>query len=142
MSRFLAILLIPFFALGNVLAQSHGGVSHPSHNEDRVHFHIGGNSHHGHDHHGMHSRSHHDDDDHNSAGLVPQEHDSDAIYVAATDSLFRPSDRGSSKVVSLCVWETKNSFCEFANRPPREHSPPLGCASELPLFLLHAALRL
>lgn len=145
MNRFVAILLIPFLLVGNALAHSHGTTAHQSPNHGRAHIHIGSAPHHGHHSHeteGHHHEHDHESDEPESAPVVtPVEHDSDAIYVVSADDAYTPTDRVSTVLVlsyfdtPLCIL---NDSC-----PPVPRSCTL-CAntSELPLFLLHAALRL
>jgi len=74
--------------------------------------------------------------------VKPIEHDSDAVYLVAADCLFTTSDRCSLDLDSQFFHETATDVITVAIRPPRLDAPPLSCTSELPLYLLHAALRL
>ncbi|XZE22703.1 hypothetical protein SH449x_002642 [Pirellulaceae bacterium SH449] len=145
MNRFVAILLIPFFLVGHALAHSHGTAAHPSANHGRAHIHVASAPHHGHHSHESddhHQGSDHESDEQKSAPVTPVEHDSDAIYVASADDAYTSTDRvsielGSSVYVDapLCILNE--------SRPPAVHPCLLTAStSGLPLYLLHAALRL
>ncbi len=156
MDRLVAILLMPFFVVGNSFAHSHGSAAHPSHSHGRTHFHVGSTIQHGHEHeshghvHHSHSHSHSDDQKQNHARddsqpapvEKPVGHDSDAVYVFAADFFAPVSDRSSMEVGQCAAFEKVVDFLP-AVRPPATRALKLrSTAPELPLYLLHAALRL
>ena len=158
-------LLLVSVVVGNSMAHLHASVAHATRVGVRTHFHVGVAHHHrhgtesGHAHHSHagdghhHHASHHSSANHeggeeqagkdcHSAPSKPLEHDSTAVYLAALDWLPTTPlesliEQGSSSCrieefagtlyVSRCV------AAEFLHIP----SPP-----KLPLFLLHASLRL
>ena len=150
MNRLIVILLIPFLLVGNARAHSHGMAAHQSHDHGRVHIHVTNTPHH-HKHHSHESGDHDHGHDHESDAhegeheltpVTPVEHDSDAIYLASADDVYTPTDRVSAESGSpvyvdppLCILNdphpTAALACVLSARP-----------SELPLYLLHAALRL
>ena len=179
MNQFVAILLIPFFVMGNSLADAHGIAAHPSQDQTRPHIHLGGGSnpdhhhaedHHSHEHHahGSHRHSHQghshqghhhdqgldpipeqngDGDNSDSKSIAPVEHDSDAVYLIAADSVFMTSARHTLQHSSQCFpvpgFPALGASVVFADqRPQRVFVRPLTCAAELPLYLLQAALRI
>jgi hypothetical protein len=73
---------------------------------------------------------------------VPVEHDADAVYFVDADSLFTISERSSIEFEGLCLPETIVAFSHVAIRQPRDQKAGPCWASELPLYLLHAALRI
>ena len=152
MNQLLAILLMPFFVVGNSLAHSHGLAAHPSPSQGRVHFHVGSTVQHGHEHkshgHSHHGHNHSHDQDHESDDSKPApvekpvDHDSDAVYVAAADFVYTTSDPTSIEDGLYAVVETVKDYLA-AVRPPAIRDLRIPWTTpELPLFLLHAALRL
>ena len=152
MHRLLAILLMPFFVLGNSLAHSHGSLAHQSPSQGRAHFHVGSTPQHGHEHHSHghshdghshgHDQEHESDDSLPAPVKTPDDHDSDAVYVVAADFVVTISDRSSIEVGQYAAPEVVEDFLAAIR-------PPAGCelrirstTPELPLYLLHAALRL
>ena len=161
MNRLVAFLLIPFLLVGDCFAHSHGHAAHDSTSQARPHIHVGAvskhNHNHGHDHdhghdhkHGhnhKHCHDHKHDHDHDgnppcATPEVPVEHDADAVYFADADSLFTISERSSIEFEGLCLPETIVAFSNVAIRQPRDEKTGPYWASELPLYLLHAALRI
>jgi hypothetical protein len=161
MCRLIAILLVPFFAVGNSLAHSHGSAAHPSSSHGRAHIHVGsdpqhshGHASHGHSHHGhrhKHPNHRHGDavgqncksDDSNPAPIeLPFEHESDAVYVAAADFMVTASAQFSIEVGLCAAVETVEHYLSTIRSRTRLDRPPLAVISELPLYLLHAALRI
>ena len=149
MNRLIAILLMPLFIVGNFLAHSHSTAAHQSPGEGRAHFHIGSAPQHGHPNHDSHKHANHDhhghdheSDESESAPVVPVEHDSDAVYVVAADFVYTACERISVAIASHSFVGTVpcllTDFRPFALRD----RPPLATTSQLPLYLLHAALRL
>ncbi len=149
MNRLLSLLLIPFFVLGQVLPHSHAGIGvhQPDDHAARPHVHLfGGHSH------------HHDSDDHShvdqaastnpvdSIGTVvaatPVEHDSDAIYLAQSNSF--PS---RASAIGQLSFATVGTIVELLSDRP---VPSGVCCSKitldrcagLPIYLLVASLRL
>ncbi len=148
MYRIIAILLMPFFVVGNSLAHSHGSTAHQSPNPGRAHFHLVGAHHqahehddHGHSHHG-HSHDHESDDSKPASAEQPIDHDSDAVYIAALDFMVTPSDRTLIETVSISDFETVDDYFAAIRPSPRRDYPHLATNTELPLYLRHAALRL
>ena len=149
MNRLIAILLIPLFVVGNSLAHSHSTAAHPSPGDGRAHFHFGSAPHHGHDHHDSHEHAkhdhhghHHESDEPGSAPVAPVEHDSDAVYVAAADFMFTACDRISIEIDKHAFVGTVDCLLTDFRPPVLRDRPPLATTTQLPLYLLHAALRL
>jgi hypothetical protein len=159
MNRLIAFLLMPFLLVGDCFAHSHGHAAHDSTSHARPHIHVGavskhnhghdhkhGHNHkHGHDH--KHGNDHKHDHDHDgnppcATPEVPVEHDADAVYFVDADSLFTISERSSIEFEGLCLLETIVAFSHVAIRQPRDQKAGPCWASELPLYLLHAALRI
>ncbi len=150
MNRLVAILLIPFFVLGNSLAHSHGTAAHQSPSEGRAHFHFVSAHQQAHDHnsHGHSHQSHsheqaHESDDSQPAPIEqPIDHDSDAIYIAIPDFMVTTCDRTLIETGSFGFVETVEDYFAGIRPSPRRDFPQLATTTELPLYLLHAALRL
>jgi len=147
MNRLIAFLLMPFLLVGDCFAHSHGHAAHDSTSHARPHIHVGAVSknNHGHDHKHDHGRNHGHDHDGNppcATPEVPVEHDADAVYFVDADSLFTISERSSIEFEGLCLPETIVAFSNVAIRQPRDQKAGHYWASELPLYLLHAALRI
>jgi hypothetical protein len=156
MHRLVAILLIPIFVVGNSFAHSHGSAAHSPASHQRAHIHVGGDDHHehghaahGHDHgHKRHGEHHPHEDEHESNGAQqepiapPVDHDSDAIYLVASDFATTSTGRVSIELdYQLALPQFGVSFVDSPAKipcPQPHKSPPF----ELPLYLLHAALRL
>jgi len=156
MHQLVAILLIPILVVGNSFAHSHGPAAHSPASQHRAHFHFVGAAHHVHGHaaHGNdHGHSHHGEhhshqDEHGDNGSqhepieTPVDHDSDAIYLVTADLATTSANRVSieldtkfaARVVEFEIvdWQSSNFFLQPDESPP----------SQLPLYLLHAALRL
>ena len=152
MHRLVAILLIPFFVVGNSLAHSHGAAAHQSPSQGRAHIHVGSAQKHGHSDE-SHGHSHHDHGhshgkDHTSDDSKPApveksvDHESDAVYVTAADFMVTTSDRMPIEDGSCAAVETYEDYFSGIRPPSRLDRPPLVTTTELPLYLLHAALRL
>lgn len=151
MNRLIAILLMPLFVVGNSLAHSHSTAGHQSPGGGRAHFHVGSAPHHGHHHHDSHEHANHDHDhaDHDherdeskSAPLAPVKHDSDAVYVVAAAFIYNACDRISTEIDAYSFVGTEAcSLTDFRPSVLRDRSL-LGTTTQLPLYLLHAALRL
>ena len=145
MNRLVAILLIPFLLVGNALAHSHAVAAHPSANHGRAHIHIGSAPHHGHHSHESDDHHHgldHENEEQESAQVPPIEHDSDAIYLASTGDAYTPTDRVSTELGAFVYVDAPLRILNDS-RPPAALSCTLtASASGLPLYLLHAALRL
>jgi len=145
MNRFVTILLIPFLLVGNALAHSHGMAAHQSTNHGRAHIHVASAPQHGHhshdcdDHHHGHD---HASDEHESAPITPVEHDSDAIYLASADDAYTPTDRVSLELGSSCFFDAPLCIVDDSRPPAVLSCPCTASTPELPLYLLHAALRL
>lgn len=141
MHRFISLLLIPFFVLGQGLPHAHAGtgVAAPDRHAARPHVHWSGHDH-----------GHHDHDVHaaelESAGgcsLLPSsEHDSDAVYLAAsTGSATRLSGVVLFDVCSLNQGAGIASLDNGLRMWCRCGDPPDRFAT-LPIYLLTASLRL
>ncbi len=152
MYRLVAILLMPFFVVGNSLAHLHGSAAHSSHSQGRAHFHVGGTAPHGHEHHSHghphdgHSHGHdqgHESDGSQTAPVeTPDGHDSDAVYVVAADFVVTVSERSSIEVGQCAAPKIVGDFL-VATRPQASRDRRIRATiPELPLYLLHAALRL
>jgi hypothetical protein len=139
MNRLVAFLLMPFLLVGDCFAHSHGHAAHDSTSQARPHIHVGAVSKHDHGHDHKHD---HDGNPPSATPEVPVEHDADAVYFADADSLFTISERSSIEFEGLCLPETIVAFSNVAIRQPRDEKTGHYWASELPLYLLHAALRI
>jgi hypothetical protein len=142
MNGLLSLLLIPFFVLGQTLPHSHAGtdVAESSGHALRPHVHLHGHEHSHDDHH-----KHADESDTTSPWdlLSPTaEHDSDAVYLAASGQLvtrvcgafgldFDSTDWGA---VSLPIVVDTRSRTGTSDPPDRY--------ATLPIYLLTASLRL
>jgi hypothetical protein len=147
MNRLVAFLLMPFLLVGDCFAHSHGHAAHDSTSQARPHIHVGAvskhNHNHDHDHKHKHGHKHdHDGNPPSATPEVPVEPDADAVYFADADSLFTISERSSIEFEGLCLPETIVAFSNVAIRQPRDEKTGPYWASELPLYLLHAALRI
>jgi hypothetical protein len=159
MNRLIAILLMPLFVVGNSLAHSHSTAVHQSPGEGRAHFHVGSAPQHGHHNHDSHEHANHDhhgpdhdgddheSDDHESdepesEPVAPVEHDSDAVYVFAADFVFTACDRVYVEIDAHAFVGTV--VCLLTDFRPSVllDRPPLATITQLPIYLLHAALRL
>ncbi len=142
MNRFLSLLLIPFFVLGQCLPHSHAGsgVAEPDGHALRPHVHL-----HGHDH--AHDSDHEYLDESESTSssdsLSPAaEHDSDAVYlVASGQSLTRTSGAIGIEVHSA-DWVAFSVPITVDVRPRWRTSDPPDRYRTLPIYLLTASLRL
>lgn len=139
MNRLIAFLLMPFLLVGDCFAHSHGHAAHDSTSHARPHIHVGAVSKHNHGHDHKHD---HDGNPPCATPEVPVEHDADAVYFVDADSLFTISERSSIEFEGLCLLETIVAFSHVAIRQPRDQKAGPYWASELPLYLLHAALRI
>ena len=160
MQRLVAILLIPFLVVGNSFAHAHGSAAHLSPGQGRAHIHVGSTTKHGHSHesHGHSHHSHGHDHGHNHGHANDQnpkrddskpaplektvDHESDALYVAAADLMVKTTSRVSIEVDSCAVVESVAYCLSGIFMPSRLAHPLLAMTSGLPLYLLHAALRL
>jgi hypothetical protein len=159
MHRLLAILLIPFFVVGNSFVHSHGSAAHQSPSHGRAHFHVGSTPQHGHTHE-SHGHSHHEhghghvhhgqtseqkqkrDDSKPSPIEKTVDHESDAIYIAAADYVFTTSARISIEMGSGEVVKSVEDYVPCTQPDCWRERPPLTSPPGLPLYLLHSALRL
>ena len=162
--QLIVLLLVPFFVLGNSIAHSHSGAAHSSPAGGRAHIHLGGteqgNHHHGdhgndsheHSHHGQHDQhdqhgQHDQHDQHDgqhapTSPIIPADHDSDAIYLIASDYLSIAT-QGSSVESSLNAIVMAVDFELDKSRAPKGfEAPRTPVLFGPPLYLLHAALRL
>ncbi len=153
--QLIVLLLVPFFVLGNSIAHSHSGAAHSSPAGGRAHIHLGGteqgNHHHGdhgndsheHSHHGQHDQHDQHDGQHApTSPIIPADHDSDAIYLIASDYLSIAT-QGSSVESSLNAIVMAVDFELDKSRAPKGfEAPRTPVLFGPPLYLLHAALRL
>lgn len=153
MNRLLSILLIPLFVLGQSLPHSHAGsgVVEPDDHAGRPHVHLsaGQGNHHehnvsdGHGHgHDLQDEKASDDSPLTGSLSVPVDHDSDAIYVAQSNSTL-----GRANVVSPLSFAIICTFVKVF--PDRLDRPSLHCSNQisdwsvgLPIYLLVASLLL
>lgn len=150
MNRFLVILLIPLFAIGNSFANVHCVVAQHSRSQCTAHIHFGGGGHHKHDGHDLQEHSHHDHDhaqeiSSEALGVNPSgddEHDSEAVYFVAADSLFKSSERFFVDFKTPSSRYSASSLIEVDNLLQPIHEPRLSLFVKMPLYLLHAALKL
>ncbi len=154
--RLLAILLVPFFVVGNSFAHSHDSAAHSSPSPSRTHFHLGDDSHHGHHHRESHGHSHdrhgcdhthghrhdHETDESQTVTTTPVDHDSDAIYVAAGDFWFSPPEHGPQASGTYAVVTFVSDYVPIIQPPFRRDLRRHSLAWGPPLYLLHAVLRL
>jgi hypothetical protein len=145
MNRLVTILLIPFLLVGNAFAHSHGAAACQSANYGRAHIHVASAPHHGHHSHdsdGHHHGHGHESDEDESVAVRPVEHDSDAIYLASADDAFTPTNRVSFELGCSCFFDAPLCIVDDPRPPAALSCAPTASSSELPLYLLHAALRL
>ncbi|MFG0261361.1 MAG: hypothetical protein ACF788_03125 [Novipirellula sp. JB048] len=152
MVRFVSLLLIPFFVLGQALPHSHAGTGmvEPDGHALRPHLHL-----HSHDHHHHHGDEHHH---HHaevqdpgaqaagiSAGIFPvPDHDADALYLAASGPPLTPPSPSIPIEVPVAGWDaliTPLATGFDAQRRYRTSDPP-DPLTTLPIYLLTASLRL
>jgi hypothetical protein len=146
MNRVLSLLLIPLFVLGQCLPHSHAGsgVAEPDDHALRPHLHLHGHAHdgvHAHDDHHQHASE--DDSASQDALLSPAaEHDSDAVYLAASShSLTRASGTIGLEFHSA-DWVAFSDPLPVNLRPGWRTSDPPDRYRTLPIYLLTASLRL
>jgi len=150
MNRFLSLLLIPFFVLGQALPHSHagGGVDEPDGHAVRPHVHLSALHSHG-DHHHDGDHHHHDvnDDDQgddfgNGLSSLPGDHDSDAIYLGKSTSTVSRS----STIAKLNLSYDRPIITGLADRQETRASPCELASQDrsvgLPIYLLVRSLRL
>ncbi len=142
MDRFLSLLLIPFFVLGQCLPHTHAGtgVAEPSGHALRPHVHLHGHEHAHVDHHGHADAS--ESPPPNDLLLPAEEHDSDAVYLAASaQSLTRAS--GSLAVdVHSTDWVAVSMPMAVDTRSRYRTNDPPDRYATLPIYLLTASIRL
>lgn len=136
MNRFVTLLIIPFLALGNSFAHTHGDAHTDGDHGIRPHIHLGhlSRAHHEHDHEGQDSEC--------PTFEIPADHDSDAVYLGG-GQLFLPHSEHQNLSDTECFDGLSPrqafGFVESRSAPVVHHL----CLHEgPPLFLLHAALRL
>ncbi|WP_182868627.1 hypothetical protein [Stieleria mannarensis] len=150
MNHFLAFILFPFLTFGNAFAHFHQGEFAPADHASRPHIHVGGHHHaaDGHQHgDGIHVQT---DAAHGETLLsqsvdsidVPMDHDSTAVYLASDSDYActaKPVDVQRELLQGVAVGATDRfaPALTIAVDPPVERR-----TGQLPLFLLHAALRL
>ena len=148
MSRFVSLLLVPFFVLGQCLPHSHAetGVAEPDGHALRphVHLHSHGHSHDDHDEHG-------DDDERGEASdstsssdvLLPAaDHDSDAVYLASSGQLLTRSSGAFGIKVPLADRVNLSPPIVVDTRLRRSTSDLPDRYATVPIYLLTASLRL
>ena len=140
MNRFVALLIIPFLAIGHAFPHSHEKAYALGDHAARPHVHIrhGTQDHADHHHHGDHCEQSDE-----SANEMPVDHDSDAVYLSGGHFFLPHSDnlRGGADLDSFEYLSPRYALAAVEVRPflvgyevPVQDDPPL--------FLLHAALRL
>ena len=151
MNRFLSVLLIPLFVLGQALPHSHAGsgMVEPVDHAARPHLHLflGHSPDHTHHDDGDHDRDHGEQVDSVDSTSVHflsthDDHDSDAVYLVKSDTSLSRSlsvERAGCPIafdfVELCFDWPKGLAFGFANLLPDR---PAG----LPIYLLVGSLRL
>lgn len=147
MTRLLAILLVPFFVVGNSFAHSHVDAAQTSSVASRAHVHVGGahEHHHGHSHHRHEDRQHEDRHD-NARATCPQatpvDHDADAVYLTTPEYIRSTSPDASAEQTSLSSDPLVGSDCYHSCLFRSFELDRSASSSGPPLYLLHAALRL
>ncbi|MEO8268482.1 MAG: hypothetical protein ABI557_02105 [Aureliella sp.] len=151
MNRLLSLLLIPFFVLGQALPHSHAGtgVHQPADHAARPHVHLSGGHSHNHDC-DDHSHSHVDqvalanpvESAQAAVSSTPVEHDSDAIYLAQSNSF-----PGRVSAIGQLSFASVGTFVELLSDRPVLSG--VCCSKQssdrsagLPIYLLVASLRL
>ncbi|PAY16878.1 hypothetical protein CKO51_24380 [Rhodopirellula sp. SM50] len=142
MTRFLSLLLIPFFVLGQCLPHSHAGsgVAEPDGHGLRPHVHLHGYDHAHDDHH-----EHVDEGDSVSPNdsLSPAaEHDSDAVYLAASGQSLARTSGSIGLEVHSAEWGVCSVPLTVDIRARCRTGDPPDRYRTLPIYLLTASLRL
>jgi len=142
MNGLLSLLLIPFFVLGQALPHSHAGtgVAESSGHALRPHLHLHSHEHSHGDHH-----EHADESDATSPSdlLSPAaEHDSDAVYLAASGQLLTRVSGSFGIDVHTTDWVAVSLPIVVDTRSRMRTSDPPDRYATLPIFLLTASLRL
>ncbi|TWU22393.1 hypothetical protein Pla52o_34490 [Novipirellula galeiformis] len=149
MIRFVSLLLIPFFVLGQALPHSHAGtsVAEPDGHALRPHLHL-----HSHDHHHGDETHHHDHADRHAGeedlaadaqGISPApDHDSDALYLAASEQSLTRHSQSITIEVQAADWDVFIVPYEVDTRCRYRTSDPPDPMAALPIYLLTASLRL
>lgn len=153
--QLIVLLLVPFFVLGNSIAHSHSGAAHSSPAGGRAHIHLGGteqgNHHHGdhgndsheHSHHGQHDQHDQHDGQHApTSPIIPADHDSDAIYLIASDYLSIATQCSSVESSLNAIVMAVDFELDKSRAPKGFEAPRTPVLFGPPLYLLHAALRL
>lgn len=138
LDRFVTLLIIPFLALGNSFAHTHGDGQVDAEHGIRPHIHLGhlSRDHHEHDH------AHERQDSEHFTFEIPADHDSDAVYLG-NGQLFLPHVEHQNLSDTECFdgLSPRQAFVFVESRSaPVVHY--LCLHQGPPLFLLHAALRL
>lgn len=155
MHRFVSLLLIPVFVLGQPLPHSHAGMNggESEGHSQRPHFHLSVDHHHGHTGEGHHHHHHHHPHEQGDPSelhaeltfsnvfSIPVDHDSDAVYLADTD--WTVSRTVSVPVVNATIFwiRTVRPIVTNTRADCRQCHPPDRDAG-LPVYLLTASLRL
>ena len=149
MRALISLLLIPFFVMGQALPHSHAGtgVEHPRDHAARPHMHVSGG--HSHDHAG--ESQHHDDEVgccvsanvfESGFCCLPIDHDTDAIYLAASTSLVSrvlATDQVDVARDAVII----DGWLERAVQPkPGGRIAPPDRYAGVPIYLLVASLRI
>jgi len=157
LQRLLAILLMPFFLVGNSFAHSNCAPLQSSAETARAHIHLGSGWHHhhhdGHSHadHGHRRHSHGGRSSQDSSDSIPlvasqaaatDHHDSDAIYLASGEYWFSIAKQVSKELDSIGIVKFFEAHSATIEPPCRQPLHQQARASARPIFLLHAALRL
>lgn len=118
--------------------------SHDGHQHGHSHQHGHGQQHdHGqHNHHDGRGSDGHGTRHQSAANHEPNDHDSDAVYFFAADCLFTVSKCCLAELDSQDDRSTESVYPTLASLPTASRTWPYSITSELPLYLLHVALRL
>jgi hypothetical protein len=145
MVRVLALLLIPLLFIGPAMSHSHsdgmGGV--PIDHDSRPHFHLHSHGHSHDDRHPHHGRHTSDTEQSNELAKISpvSDHDSDAIYLAATDTVLGSSESFNISLIST-GWSVHlgQICCESANPHPIMGPPRLSGYPSV--YILHSSLQI
>ena len=140
MHRLIALLIIPFLAVGQPCPHSHGGSFAQGDHAARPHVHVGHGTH---DHGDHHHHDHHGGESDGTTSDLPIDHDADAIYVGGGQFFLPHTDNARSHVeVDITVFSRPDRELLSVEQRPLVNGHPIPIEKRLPLFLLHAALRL
>ncbi|WDQ18076.1 hypothetical protein [Rhodopirellula sp. P2] len=154
MNRFLSLLLIPFFVLGQASPHSHAGsgVVEPEGHANRPHVHLLASQshdedghHHGHSHFGGDDDASEDGDGETngvSLSSLPADHDSDAVYLGQSGTAVARSSMILDIDLACLVFASSEAVCWPLEGQSRVHHSFLDRGSPLPIYLLVRSLRI